>query len=335
MPGNEIVVPDPSNPDYPIIGTISPDGKRITWTQQGIPIQEISRWDVDECTVDPANDPCAYQTGTICYNTDPGFTCNCDVVGVWSTADGSYVQVSIDSTTTPKVAVMYTMADGTATTGTLLGNTIEFLNSDGSEKIGIITKNVDGIGGETITWDDGTGWGRVPDTTGTDTTGTDTTDTGTTGTGTTGTDSPNPECGPNEHWVECDSCTENDCKHGMACLMVTKKCANNWSACCIIQQQCVCNQGYARYTGDHFYQTKTGSSKLYLDPYFPELNKCVPEMECPQPGTQECPPQECPPQECSPLECPPQECPPGMEVWYHLNNLFEWIAHWYQFQYEL
>ena len=135
---------------------------------------------------------------------------------------------------------MYTMADGTATTGTLLGNTIEFLNSDGSEKIGIITKNVDGIGGETITWDDGTGWGRVPDTTGTDT---------------TGTDSPNPECGPNEHWVECDSCTENDCKHGMACLMVTKKCANNWSACCIIQQQCVCNQGYARYTGDHFYQT--------------------------------------------------------------------------------
>ena len=265
----------------------------------------LSRTDIDECTF---GDPCASQTGTICYNTDPGFTCNYDVVGVWSTADGSYVQVHINSTTTPKASVTYTMDDGTVTTGTLLGNTIAFLNSDGLEKTGVITKNTDGVGGDIITWDDGTGWGRVPDTTGATY---------------PPTDSPNPECGPNEHWVECDSCTENDCIHGMACLMETKKCANNWSTCCIIENQCICNQGYARYTGDRFYKTKTGPSKLYLDPYFPELNKCVPEIECPQPGTQECPPQECPPQECPPLECPPQECPSGMEVIYHQNILFE------------
>ena len=123
----------------------------------------MGRTDVDECTWDPQEDPCASQIGTICYNTDPGFACNYDVVGVWSTADGSYVQVHINSTTTPKASVTYTMDDGTVTTGTLLGNTIEFLKSDGSVKIGIIRKNADGSGGDIITWDDGTGWGRNSD----------------------------------------------------------------------------------------------------------------------------------------------------------------------------
>ena len=240
--GNEIVVPDPNDPEYPIIGIISPDGKTIEWTQAGAVIMTFGRWDVDECTADPAYDPCASETGTICYNTDPGFTCNCNVVGQWSTADGSFIQVHIDSTTQPKAAVTYTMADGSVTTGTLLGNTIAFLNSDGSEKIGFIKKNADGS--ESITWNDGTGWGRVSNS--------------------TPVPVPNPvpepvpvpvpvpvpECGANEHWVECDYCTENDCKYGMACA---KKCSNDWSECCIIENQCACNPGYARYTGAHFY----------------------------------------------------------------------------------
>ena len=122
--------------------------------------------DIDECT-HPAGDPCASQTGTICYNTDPGFSCNCDVGtdgrAKWSTADGFLVQVHINSTTKPKATVTYTMANGAVTTGTLLGNTIDFLNDDGSMKIGIIAKNVDGWGAESITWNDGTGWGRVLD----------------------------------------------------------------------------------------------------------------------------------------------------------------------------
>ena len=57
---------------------------------------------------------------------------------------------------------------------------------------------------------------------------------------------PDTQCGPNEHWVECDYCTENDCKWGMACA---KKCENDWSECCVIENQCVCDAGYARYTG--------------------------------------------------------------------------------------
>ena len=56
----------------------------------------------------------------------------------------------------------------------------------------------------------------------------------------------NTECGPNEHWVKCDYCTENDCKYGMACA---KRCENDWSECCVIENQCVCDAGYARYTG--------------------------------------------------------------------------------------
>ena len=48
------------------------------------------------------------------------------------------------------------------------------------------------------------------------------------------------------------------------------------------------------------------SSNLYSDPYFPEWNKCVPEMNCPQ---------EASPQECSPQECPPQECPAGLKYY--------------------
>ena len=59
---------------------------------------------------------------------------------------------------------------------------------------------------------------------------------------------PEPKCGPNEHWVECDYCTEKDCKWGMACA---KKCATDWSECCLIENQCVCDAGYARYTGTH------------------------------------------------------------------------------------
>ena len=77
--GNQIIVPDPSNPEFPKIGTISPDGRVITWTQEGTEIITAGRADVDECPPTAAADPCASQPGTTCYNTDPGFSCNCNI----------------------------------------------------------------------------------------------------------------------------------------------------------------------------------------------------------------------------------------------------------------
>ena len=53
---------------------------------------------------------------------------------------------------------------------------------------------------------------------------------------------PTPACGPNEHWIECDYCTERDCKNGMTC-------AKKSISICLIENQCVCDPGYARYTG--------------------------------------------------------------------------------------
>ena len=162
--GNIITVPDPAQPESPRIGTISPDGKSIIWTQNGVEIASTGRTDQNECTADAANDPCAAQAGTSCYNTDPGFHCNCNIGPdgdkQWTMADGTVVQVTVDSTATPKAAVSYTMPDGTVHTGTLLGMTVTFQNADGSEKTGTITKDA-ATGDETITWDDGTSWGRT------------------------------------------------------------------------------------------------------------------------------------------------------------------------------
>ena len=167
--GNEIIVPDPSDPENPRIGTISADGKTITWTQAGQVVNTTGRTDVDECAVDAASDPCAAQAGTTCYNTDPGFSCNCDVgtdgKAEWSftddvTGNTVTVGVTINSATQPKATVTYTMSDGTTATGFLLGSTIEFMNADGTlMKTGTITKNADGS--ESIAWDVGPGWGRV------------------------------------------------------------------------------------------------------------------------------------------------------------------------------
>ena len=56
------------------------------------------------------------------------------------------------------------------------------------------------------------------------------------------TSAPTPACGPNEHWIECDYCTERDCKNGMTC-------AKKSMSICLIENQCVCDPGYARYTG--------------------------------------------------------------------------------------
>ena len=55
-----------------------------------------------------------------------------------------------------------------------------------------------------------------------------------------------PECGPNEHWVDCDYCSEADCKDGMVCAKMGMEMP------CLIQNQCVCDPGYARYTGTHY-----------------------------------------------------------------------------------
>ena len=167
--GNEIIVLDPSNPENPRIGTISPDGKTITWTQAGQVLQTTGRTDVNECTQDPAADPCAAQAGASYYNTEPGFTCNCDD-GTDGKAEQSFtddagatvtVQVVVNSAVQPKASITYTMSDFTTATGTLVGNDIEFFNADGTlMKTGTITKNADGTS-ESIAWDVGPAWGRV------------------------------------------------------------------------------------------------------------------------------------------------------------------------------
>ena len=65
------------------------------------------------------------------------------------------------------------------------------------------------------------------------------------------------------------------------------------------------------------------SLKLYLDPHFPDLNKCVPERECPSntPG----------------MEVPdiPEDMPAGIQLKYELNFILKWIAQWYWFQYHI
>ena len=51
-------------------------------------------------------------------------------------------------------------------------------------------------------------------------------------------------CPPNEHWTECNYCTEMNCQWGMACA---RSCFEGGD-CCVEKNKCVCNDGYARYT---------------------------------------------------------------------------------------
>ena len=66
-------------------------------------------------------------------------------------------------------------------------------------------------------------------------------------------------------------------------MICAKKSATGWFESCLIENQCVCNSGYSRYTGTHYNAEpfSLNSLKLNLDPHFPDLNKCVPERECP------------------------------------------------------
>ena len=169
--GNEIIVPDPSNPENPKIGTISEDGTTITWTQAGNRIDTTGRVDINECTDPASGDPCAAQAGTTCFNTDPGYSCNCNIADAdsltgtdrweWTDATGTLVTIGIvvNNNVAAKAGVTYTLSDGTTTTGTLLGNAVTFVNADGSERTGTITKNADGT--QTITWDNTDIWNRV------------------------------------------------------------------------------------------------------------------------------------------------------------------------------
>ena len=169
--GNEIIVPDPSNPENPKIGTISDDGTTITWTQSGNRIDTTGRTDINECTDPASGDPCAVQAGTTCFNTAPGYSCNCNIADAdsltgtdrweWTDATGTLVTIGIvvNNNVAVKAGVTYTLSDGTTTTGTLLGNAVTFVNADGSERTGTITKNADGT--QTITWDNTDVWNRV------------------------------------------------------------------------------------------------------------------------------------------------------------------------------
>ena len=184
--GNTITVPDPNNPENPLIGTISADGKTIDWTQAGQTAYTMGRSDIDECPPTAATDPCADQAGTVCYNTEPGFSCNCDIHDAqWTFTDGNgaeqTITVTVDTAAQPKAAITYTLGDGSTVTGTLLGSTLEYDDGTGNLKTGTITKNPDGT--TTIGWVNQDGstadtWSRVA--------GTGNTPAGTnTGTGTT------------------------------------------------------------------------------------------------------------------------------------------------------
>ena len=56
------------------------------------------------------------------------------------------------------------------------------------------------------------------------------------------------ECGPNEHWVSCEYCSEPHCKDGMLCAKAQQ---DGMTMSCLVENQCVCDSGYARYTGAH------------------------------------------------------------------------------------
>ena len=61
--GNIITVPNPANPEFPIIGTISSDGRTITWMEGGNLLYTTNRNDIDECTDASGANPCDGQPG--------------------------------------------------------------------------------------------------------------------------------------------------------------------------------------------------------------------------------------------------------------------------------
>ena len=165
--GNTITVPNPADPENPLIGTISADGKTIDWTQGGVPQYSMGRTDIDECTPDDGSNPCADQADTLCYNTSPGFACNCDINNVeWTFTDANgvvqTVTVAVNSNVAPKAGVTFTI-DGTEYTGTLLNNIIEYDDGNGNIKTGTIDKSNGGTTIDFVNADGSTAeqWGRT------------------------------------------------------------------------------------------------------------------------------------------------------------------------------
>ena len=68
--GNIITLPNPSNPENPIIGTISSDGRTITWTEGGQLLETTTRDDIDECADASGTNPCDGTPGTGLYGQD-------------------------------------------------------------------------------------------------------------------------------------------------------------------------------------------------------------------------------------------------------------------------
>ena len=68
--GNIITIPNPSNPENPIIGTISSDGRTITWTEGGQLLETTTRDDIDECADASGTNPCDGTPGTGSYQTE-------------------------------------------------------------------------------------------------------------------------------------------------------------------------------------------------------------------------------------------------------------------------
>merc|ERR1711953_1518176 len=71
-------------------------------------------------------------------------------------------------------------------------------------------------------------------------------------------------CPENEHWVECDECTEDVCNGFPMCADCEEPTGQEYEPCCIVRNECVCDYGFYRYTDENF----------------PGLSKCVPENEC-------------------------------------------------------
>ena len=142
--GTDITVPNLSDPTSPLKGTISADGKSISF-EDGT---GLDREDLDECDADPS--PCPDEN-TECANTVGSFCCNCIID---SGAPNTRISIQqavdwVDSTSQPVdiavsgVDVTITFSDGSTESATICNTTLTMTtpNADGSERTAEITKS--------------------------------------------------------------------------------------------------------------------------------------------------------------------------------------------------
>ena len=144
--GTEVIVPNLADPTSPLKGTISDDGKMITF-EDGTGIE---REDLDECAAEPNLCP---DENTECVNTVGAWCCNCIIDSNSPTeTTRTSIQVAldwIDSIGEPVtldvsgVDITISYSDGFIETATMCGSTISMTipNADGSERTAEVNKS--------------------------------------------------------------------------------------------------------------------------------------------------------------------------------------------------